>query len=134
MYATGDNWIPSKDIKFDKGSALANLKENYSNSMHPLAFMGVSSIYKYYNGVLSKKQIKSFLASTEVYSMIKQEKRNPQKHWTPIVSFHFLDLVQMDLVEISSISEANLNMQYILCVVDCFSRLIFLFSLHIKVF
>ena len=122
MYATGDNWEPSKYTNLNKDSALADLKKNYANAMHPLAFMGISNIYKYYNGILSKKVIKSFLVSTEVYSMIKQEKRNPNKQWTPIVSFHYLDLVQMDLIEISSLSNANLNMHYILCVVDCFSR------------
>ena len=124
MYATGDNWEPSKYTNFNKHTALNSLKDNYVNPMHPLAFMGVSNIYKYYNGVLSKKVIKSFLASTEVYSMIKQEKRNPKKRWTPIVSFHYLDLVQMDLIEISTLSAANLNMNYILCVIDCFSRLV----------
>lgn len=124
MYGVGDDWSPSKDFKIDSSSALASLKENYVNPMHPLAFMGISSIYKYYNGALSKQAIKKFLSSTEVYSMIKQEKINPKQIWTPIVSFHFMDLVQVDLIEVSSLSESNSDINFILCVIDCFSRFV----------
>ena len=138
MNIVGDDWVPSANFKISKDEAIKHLKSNYTNSAHPLAFMGVDKIYKFYNGVLSKNYIQSFLASEEVYSLIKQEKTNPQKKWTPVISFHYLDLgninfmisfiahdfiVQADLIDISSLSEANLGIKYLLCVIDCFSRL-----------
>ena len=32
------------------------------------------------------------LSSIEAYTLMKQEKVNPKKIWTPIISFHYLDL------------------------------------------
>ena len=54
--------------------------------------------------------------------MMKQEEKKPKNTWTPIVSFHYLDLVQIDLIDISLLSEHNSKVNHILFVIDCFSR------------
>lgn len=158
MTNVADEWIPSKSFSISRDDAFNHLKENYTSPSHPLGFMGIDNIYRFYNGVLSKERIKHFLASTEVYSLIKQEKINPKKIWTPIISFHYLDLglyssiffkqldyivkfgntiiilqfschiitnkclVQADLIEVSTLSNSNLGVKFLLCVLDCFSR------------
>ena len=63
-----------------KEECLIELKENYNNPSHPLAFSGISNIYNYFNGVLSVKDIENFLASNEGYTIhreYKNLKRNP---------------------------------------------------------
>ena len=92
MNNIGDDWSPSSDFYMNKKEAELHLKSNYSNPAHPLAFIGIDKIYKFYNGLLSKQSIKQVLSSKEVYSLIKQEKSNPRNIWTPIISFHYLDL------------------------------------------
>ena len=106
----------------DFEEALKNLQSNYRNPLNPIAFAGVDNIYRHYNGILSKPLIRKFLESTEIYSMMKQEKKKPKNTWTPIVSFHYLDLVQIDLIDISLLSEHNSKVNHILSVIDCFSR------------
>ena len=87
-----DEWVSTDSIKISRRDAKSDLTSNYKNPSHPLAFMGIDKIYRYYNGILGKREIKQFLASVEAYSLMKQEKVNPQRIWTPIVSFHYLDL------------------------------------------
>ena len=102
--------------------AFDDLVTNYKKPSHPIGFMGIENIYRYYNGSLTRNVIKKYLSSTEVYSMIKQEKKNPRKLWTPIVSFHYLDLVQIDLVDVSCLSDFNSGVNYLLFAIDCFTR------------
>lgn len=90
--AVGDNWYPLDAFPLDKKEAAQHLSSNYRNPAHPIAFMGIDKIYKYYNGKLSKRYIMNKLSSIEAYTLMKQEKVNPKKIWTPIISFHYLDL------------------------------------------
>jgi len=92
MIGVGDKWVPLESVKINEKDAARDLELNYQNPAHPLAFMGIDKIYKYYNGKLSKSHIKLFLSSVEVYSLMKQEKTNLKKIWTPVISFHYLDL------------------------------------------
>lgn len=118
----GDEWTPASETSMSYNEAMKDLKENYRLPGHPISFMGITSIYRFYNGVLTKKQIKNFLHSTEIYSLTKEEKKNPSKKWTPIVSFHYLDLIQVDLVDVSRIADDNMNIHFLLCAIDVFTR------------
>ena len=52
-----------KHVFETKPEALADLKANYHNLGHPIAFSGISKIQKYYNNVLSATDVENFLAS-----------------------------------------------------------------------
>ena len=59
---------------------LQHLKENYENINHELYFSGISKIFQYYKGRLSKKSIEKFLSSNYTYSIYRSPKkpnRNP---------------------------------------------------------
>ena len=92
MVQIGNNWSRSKDFSMSSEEALNDLNSNYHNPAHPIAFMGIDKIFKFYNGALSKRKIQEVLHSQEEYSLMKQEKKNLSKLWTPIISFHYLDL------------------------------------------
>ena len=117
-----DLWVHSQDFNLNKNEAKTHLINNYKNINHPIAFMGVNKIYKYYNGLLPIKEIKDFLSTLEGYTLLKQTRINKKNKVTPIFSFHYLDLVQADLIEVSSISKLNHDTNFILCVIDVFSR------------
>ena len=70
---------------------LLHLRENYENINHELYFKGISYIYKYYQGKLSKKEIEKFLSSNYTYGIYRQpkkpKKRNPS--FIPGLRFQF---------------------------------------------
>ena len=56
---------------------LEHLKSNYENIESPLYFSGITKIYQYYDGKLSKREIENFLRSNFTYS-IYREWKNPR--------------------------------------------------------
>ena len=110
-----------------KEECLIELKENYNNPSHPLAFSGISNIYNYFNGVLSVKDIENFLASNEGYTIhreYKNLKRNPS--FARFKRYQF----QIDLVDIRHLKEYNDGVSYLFNAIDSFSR--YAFSRGIK--
>ena len=90
--SVGNNWTRSLKFTMTNEEALNHLLTNYSNPSHPISFMGIGQIFNYYNGNLSKRRIRNILSNQESYTLMKQEKKNPRKLWTPVISFHYLDL------------------------------------------
>jgi hypothetical protein len=96
-----------------------DLKTNYTNPGHPIAFSGVNNVYDYYKGILSKNIIKEFLSSTESYTVHKEYhkgQRNPS--YSHFKRYQF----QMDLVDIQELAQYNDNIRYLLAVIDTFTR------------
>jgi hypothetical protein len=102
-----------------KDECLADLKANYLKTSSPISFSGLNSIYNHYNGVLSYDNIRQFLASVESYTLHREYKnlrRNPS--YSYFRRFQF----QVDLIDIRNLSEWNDGNNYILSVIDTFSR------------
>ena len=55
------------------------------------------------------------ISHNKAYTLLKQDKNKPSKIYTPISVFYFLDLVQMDLIDVGNISEQNRGVKYLLC-------------------
>ena len=121
-----------KKKMYTSESALQDLKDKYKNPLHPISFLGVEKIYKFYNGVLHKNKIRRYLNSTEVSTIMRLQPRNRPKIFAPIISFHHLDLVQMDLIDVSRLSSENDGYNFLFCVIDVFSRLLYVQPLKNK--
>ena len=111
----------SRDIsqKRDKHDALQDLKKNYENIKSPIAYTGISNIYRYYDGILSQKAIKDFLATVDTYSL---HKNSRVTGYNPCFIRYHRQQLQLDLVDVQSLSNHNDNYRFLLMGIDPFSR------------
>ena len=104
-------------MNFDE--AKNDLLLNYKQPGHPRAFSGIGQIYRYYKGLLTKKQIADILSSIESYTShrgYRSDQRNP-------TFSHFKRyMFQMDLVFLVDLAEHNDGVKYLLTVIDTFTR------------
>jgi len=98
---------------------IEDLKQNYTKPGHPIAFSGINSIYKYYKGILTIKNIKEVLSSIENYTLHREyhsEQRNPS--YSHFKRYQF----QADLIDIQKLSKYNDGINYLLTCIDTFTR------------
>ena len=88
-----------------KSSGQLQFNKEYSNLSQPGAFS--SKILKYLN-------------ANETYSLHKQQRKKIKRR--RIITSYPGQIMQMDLVEMRSIAKSNKNYNYILNVIDCFSK------------
>lgn len=112
---TETNTMPS-DSSFNY---LDDLKANYNNPGHPIAFSGIQNIYNYYKGNLSINEIKEFLAGIENYTLHREFKKGQRN---PSYSHFKRNQFQMDLVDIQALAPFNDGIRYLLTVIDTFTR------------
>lgn len=108
----GTNSISSTELEND-------LKNSYTTPGHPIAFSGITNIYKYYRGKLSIERIKDILSTIENYSLHREYKRGQRN---PSYSHFKRYQFQMDLVDIQELSSYNDGVRYIMTVIDTFTR------------
>lgn len=106
-------------MSISKEKCVNYFKENYNKPGHELFASGINNVYRYFNGALSKKDIKKLLGSVENYTLhreFKSQSRNP--------SFsHFKRYqVQVDLIDIQKLSRWNDGVKYLLAAIDTFTR------------
>ena len=127
----GDIWRPVDELMSSEDAA-EDLRTKYTTPGHPVAFLGIDKIYRYYNGKMSKGVIRGILQNKEIYSLMRMEKTRPEKIFTPIISYYHLDLVQGDLVDVSRLNESNDGVHFLLCVIDVFTRFAYIQPLKNK--
>ena len=103
----------------DKEEALRDLRHQYNNPGSPLAFSGIAAIKKFYGRSLTIKDIENFLATSRSYTLHRHFKRPV---FNPFFIRHLRQQFQVDLIEIKKIAKYNNNYNYILLVIDVFSR------------
>ena len=103
----------------NKEEALTDLRNQYNNPGSPLAFSGIGSIKKFYGKSLSVKDIENFLATSRAYTLHRHFKRPV---FNPFYIRYLRQQFQVDLIEIRKIAKHNNNYNYILLVIDVFSR------------
>lgn len=96
-----------------------DLKKNYSNVGHPIAFSGINNIYDFYKGLLKKTKIKEILSGAESYTLHKEYHKGQRN---PSYSHFKRNQFQMDLVDIQELAPFNDNIRYLLAVIDTFTR------------
>ena len=103
-----------------KKSCLKDLERGYNTSNHPVSFSGIDKIYRYYNGVLTKKDISNFLQSQESYlAHFEYKKPKPRN---PTYALFKRQQFQLDLIEISNVKDYNGQFCYIMCAIDIWSK------------
>ena len=103
----------------NEAAALKDLKRKYEKPGDPLYMAGIQTIKDHYKSALSIEAIKNFLAKSRSYTIHYEFK--PEIH-NPYYIRRLRHMIQIDLMEISQISEYNKGYNYILVAIDCFSR------------
>lgn len=80
-------------------------------------------------GAYSTK-IKRYLNANKTYSLHKQRRKKFKRR--RIITHYPLQIIQMDLIDVRNISRFNYGWNYILNVVDCFSKFVWLRKLRTK--
>lgn len=108
--------------RFDNDDLEEDLKNNYTNVGHPIAFSGITNIYNYYGGRIPLNRIKYLLSGKESYTLHREFHKNTRNiSFSRFKRYQF----QMDLVEIQSYAKANDGIRYLLNVIDTFTRYAF---------
>lgn len=106
-----------------------DLRTNYTNAGHPVAYGGVDTIFNFYKGILDKEKIKEVLSSIENYTLHREYhagQRNPS--YSHFKRYQF----QMDLVDIQQLAKYNDGASYLLTCIDTFTRKAFVRILTTK--
>ena len=96
------------------------LKKNYTNPASPVAFAGISKIYSFFEGELSRKDIKDFLSTIQSYTLHKEEHKVKRYNITRVFSLR--DIWQIDLIHVDELYKENDGVKYLLCCIDVWSR------------
>ena len=116
-----------------KSNVKKYVENNYSNPNSPFAFSGVRKIQKFINNQLSKEEINQILLKKESYTLMKQSfDKKKNKTYTPIIAYKYLDNLQGDLIDVSSLSQENNNIKFLFCIVDIFTRYAWVFAIENK--
>ena len=65
--------------EFTSESAISHLKEHRDDITNPIAFSGIKKLYDFYEGKLSRSQIKNGLAKFESYSLMSETHQHKKK-------------------------------------------------------
>ena len=106
------------------------LKEKWVELGNQISFAGVSKIYNYFKGKLSRKRIEEILSEIPTYSRYK-EKRKPNFH-NPIFVYYKHQIWSLDLMYVHKWKGYNDYVQYFLTVLESFSRKLFLVPMRNK--
>ena len=109
-----------------------NTKESLLSNLYYSSKTQYTSIKSLYDAVKNKNisynEVKDFIHNQEAYQIFKTQKRI--KHFFPITAKYKFEILQIDLVDMSDISDTNEGYKYLLFIIDVFSR--FLFVIPIK--
>ena len=96
-----------------------NFLYNYTHPSHPIAFSGINQIYNYYNGKIPKKKIEDYLTLVHHYP---KHREAHKLYNNPFYAYHKRKQIQADLFETRDLSKHNSGINYILTVIDIFTR------------
>jgi len=121
-----ENDIQNEDNDIDLEE---DLKLNYTEPGHPIAFSGITNVYNYYKGRIPLDRIKYILSGKESYSLHREFHKNKRNiSFSRFKRYQF----QMDLVEIQNLAEKNDGVRYLFNVIDTFTRYAFVRPLQDK--
>lgn len=107
------------------------LSDIYFNPKHPASFGSARKLYEYAkleNGDISFKNVKDWLSTQNVYTLHRPARKNFLRN--RIIVSHIDEQWECDLVDMRHYSRQNRGYNYILNIIDCFSK--FLFSIPLK--
>ena len=108
--------------------AARHLKENWTNPVSPVSFLGVVRIYNFYQKKLTMSNIKRILSTIDSWSLMKQS-RVVKKKLNNFMSFNVHDFWMADSFDVSELQKYNYGIKHLFCVIDVFSRKAFVIPL-----
>ena len=118
---------PSKTLS--KKSALRDLKKNLTNPVSQISFSGIDKIYKYYDKVISKNEIRNILSTYDFYTLHAKSFR--KKNNPSFIKYKFQQL-QIDLIDVSTLSKHNGGNNFLLSAICSFTKKAWLYPLKSK--
>jgi transposase InsO family protein len=106
----------------------AEIQSNYTTPPNPIAFSGINRVQDYYR--ISEDKARDALSKVDSYTLHREYKK--PRHRNPYYIYRRRQQVQADLIDFRSYKQFNNGHQYILCVIDCFSRKLWVRSLTNK--
>ena len=110
-----------------------NLSELYLDPQFPGSFRGPDRFYREVSKLypeITRKQIQTFLKTQDAYTLHKHI-RKPKKYRRTL-AFYPRDLWQMDLLDLQKHKRQNKNNRYLLVIIDCFDRFVWVKPLKNK--
>ena len=105
---------------FETGAtAEEDLRANYDNIQHPIAFAGITAIRRWYKKKLSVARIQNVLSSFESYTLhkeIKEGRRNPIFLYLPRWR------MEIDLLDVAKYKIKNQGTTFLVMLIDCWTR------------
>ena len=115
-------------------SPLAKKKSNQTYEPHHQNLSNQDAFNKVYKDLSQPgsftQKIKKYLNSNRTHSLHKPRRKKFKKR--RIITYYPYQIIQMDLMDMQNISSSNSNFKYILLVVDCFSKRLWLRKLKTK--
>lgn len=96
------------------------LKSIYFNPEHPASFSSAERLYQAVKGEATKKDVNDFLQSQFAYSLHKPVRHNFIRNKT--MAAHPLEHWQADLADMQAFANVNRGFNYILMVIDVFTK------------
>ena len=112
-------------------AAKAELERFYTTPPHPIAYGSPYAIYLHFKKVLPLKDIVKFVHNKSVYQK-HRENRHRAKIFVPMKAYIKRQLLQMDLIDVSSVSKYNDGVNFLLIVEDTLTRYCWLRKLKNK--
>jgi len=98
---------------------MTKIIDKYTNPAHPGSFTGLSGFLNN-NKRLNKTQVENELLKTQVYTQHTQPNKNFKRSKTVVPAIDHT--WQADLIDVQKIKYQNSHNNYILTVIDCFSK------------
>lgn len=106
------------------------LKLNWVNKNKKYAFSGISKIYEHYKGAIPQREIEDQLSQIQTYSRHKEGKKTST--FNPFFVHKINEMWQIDIMYLPNYKKESKGYKYLLCVLDVFSRKLFIRKLKKK--
>lgn len=104
--------------------ALLNSIHNiYYDVSHPAGYSSINTLTKAMGNKMNRSQVKKWLQSQETYTLHRPVQRKFPRNKYILSNYNYL--WQADLSDMRSLNNFNDGYNYILCVIDCFSKYAF---------
>lgn len=110
--------------------SILNIEDIYYDVSNPAGYSSIDRLTRALKGQMNKKQVKDWLQAQETYTLHKPVHRKfPRNKY---ILSNFNELWQADLSDMRTYSQYNEGFNYILCVIDVFSKYAFARALKKK--
>ena len=96
------------------------VQENYLDPEHPTAFSSPGNLKRYYGNRYGTKPILETLQHIDGYTLHREFKK--PRLTNPFYFFKKRQQIQMDLIDVSRLKKDNLNVTFLLCAIDSFTK------------